>query len=255
MTSTSSVYKYVMEDVIKNIKHEFLSEGIPESVLAELQQVWEAKLAQSDTAAQPAAPAAETDVNQHLAYFYSNNAYNLDAASMPPESALLLNPSYAQHMARAAAGYSHPQPQEPPVEPQYGRPQPYMPPQEWSANSLAAYSAARQPTSAAAAAQARGRPAPQHPSNLPQYDGGDDDDDDDGDDDLGIKKENDGDEDLGSDLDDEEGEEPDTDNIALCQFEKVTRIKNKRKCNLKAGVMHLNGRDYLFNRANGEFEW
>ncbi len=39
MTSTSSVYKYVMEDVIKNIKHEFLSEGIPESVLAELQQV------------------------------------------------------------------------------------------------------------------------------------------------------------------------------------------------------------------------
>lgn len=89
-------------------------------------QVWEAKLAQSDTAAQPAAPAAETDVNQHLAYFYSNNAYNLDSASMPPESALLLNPSYAQHMARAAAGYSHPQPQEPPVEPQYGRPQPYM---------------------------------------------------------------------------------------------------------------------------------
>jgi len=39
MTSTSSVYKYVMDDVIKNIKHEFLSEGIPESVLAELQQV------------------------------------------------------------------------------------------------------------------------------------------------------------------------------------------------------------------------
>jgi hypothetical protein len=36
-----------------------------------------------------------------------------------------------------------------------------------------------------------------------------------------IKKENEGDEDLGSDLDDEEGEEPDTDNIALCQFEKV----------------------------------
>jgi hypothetical protein len=89
--------------------------------------VWEAKLAQSDTAAQQAAPvAAESDVNQQLAYFYSNNAYNLDAASMPPESALLLNPSYAQHMARAAAGYSHPQPQEPPVEPQYGRPQPYM---------------------------------------------------------------------------------------------------------------------------------
>jgi hypothetical protein len=41
---------------------------------------------------------------------------------------------------------------------------------------------------------------------------------------LQIKKENDGDEDLGSDLDDEEGEEPDTDNIALCQFEKVQAL-------------------------------
>jgi hypothetical protein len=37
--TTSAVYKHVIEDVIKNIKHEFLSEGIPESVLAELQQV------------------------------------------------------------------------------------------------------------------------------------------------------------------------------------------------------------------------
>jgi hypothetical protein len=89
--------------------------------------VWEAKLAQSDTAStQPPAAAATTgqegDVN-HLAYYYSNNnPYNL--VDLPQET-LLLNPALAQHMSRT--GYSHPQPQEPPVDqPQYGRPQPYM---------------------------------------------------------------------------------------------------------------------------------
>jgi len=70
-----------------------------------------------------------------------------------------------------------------------------------------------------------------------------------------VKQEGEGEGELGSDLDDSDDEEPQTENLVLCQFEKVTRIKNKRKCNLKAGVMHLNGRDYLFNKANGEFEW
>jgi transcription initiation factor TFIIA large subunit len=32
-------------------------------------------------------------------------------------------------------------------------------------------------------------------------------------------------------------------------------VKNKRKCNLKDGIMNLNGRDYLFHKATGEFEW
>lgn len=38
-STTSTVYKHVIEDVIKNMKHEFLSEGIPETTLRELQQV------------------------------------------------------------------------------------------------------------------------------------------------------------------------------------------------------------------------
>ena len=63
------------------------------------------------------------------------------------------------------------------------------------------------------------------------------------------------DEELGSDLDDSEEETLETDNRVLCQYEKVMRIKNKRKCTLKDGIMHLNGRDHLFSKAQGEFEF
>lgn len=59
---------------------------------------------------------------------------------------------------------------------------------------------------------------------------------------------------LGSDLDDD-NEEPSTEDIVLCQFEKVSRVKSKHKCQLKDGIMHLNGKDYLFSKATCEFEF
>lgn len=52
-----------------------------------------------------------------------------------------------------------------------------------------------------------------------------------------------------------EDEEPTTENYVLCQFEKITRVKNKRKCILGSGIMHLNGQEYVFHKATGEFEW
>lgn len=66
------------------------------------------------------------------------------------------------------------------------------------------------------------------------------------------------DDDLNSDDDVSSGEEdaiPTTQNVVLAQFEKVSRAKNKWKCTLKSGIMHLKGVDYLFNRATGEFDW
>ena len=59
---------------------------------------------------------------------------------------------------------------------------------------------------------------------------------------------------LGSDLDDD-AEEPETEELVLCQFEKVARVKTKHKCQLKDGIMHLNGKDYLFSKATCEFEF
>jgi hypothetical protein len=68
------------------------------------------------------------------------------------------------------------------------------------------------------------------------------------------------DDEINSDLDDTEDEdddnEQDDDNsLILCLYEKVTRTKNKWKCTLKDGVMTVNGKDMLFQKANGEFEW
>lgn len=72
-----------------------------------------------------------------------------------------------------------------------------------------------------------------------------------------------GDEAINSDLDDsEEDLDEDVDqgtagetDIVFCTYDKVARVKNKWKCVLKDGMVHVNGRDYLFAKCTGEFEW
>ncbi|KAG0163115.1 hypothetical protein DFQ30_000728, partial [Apophysomyces sp. BC1015] len=76
-----------------------------------------------------------------------------------------------------------------------------------------------------------------------------------------LDGEDDDDNDINSDLDDTDDADDDAEgaeeveNIILCLYDKVTRTKNKWKCVLKDGITLVNGRDYLFNRANGDFEW
>lgn len=47
----------------------------------------------------------------------------------------------------------------------------------------------------------------------------------------------------------------DTDNIVVCQYDKIIRNRNKWKFYLKDGIMNLNGLDYVFQKANGDAEW
>ncbi|CAK6951669.1 TFIIA-alpha and beta-like factor [Scomber scombrus] len=47
----------------------------------------------------------------------------------------------------------------------------------------------------------------------------------------------------------------DTDNIIVCQYDKIHRSKNRWKFHLKDGVMCYGGRDYVFSKAVGEAEW
>lgn len=68
--------------------------------------------------------------------------------------------------------------------------------------------------------------------------------------------------DINSELDDgsesEKSEEEEGDQegqIMLCLYDKVQRVKNKWKCNLREGVANINGRDYVFQKATGESEW
>lgn len=67
---------------------------------------------------------------------------------------------------------------------------------------------------------------------------------------------------INSDLDDPEDEtnqinDDDDDNgdTILCTYDKVQRVKNKWKCTLKDGVLNANGKEWLFHKGNGEFEW
>ncbi|KAL6713818.1 hypothetical protein ACLMJK_008312 [Lecanora helva] len=67
---------------------------------------------------------------------------------------------------------------------------------------------------------------------------------------------------INSDLDDpddalpeEEQDEGRPNQIMLCTYDKVARVKNKWKCTLKDGVLTTGGKEYIFHRAQGEFEW
>jgi len=47
----------------------------------------------------------------------------------------------------------------------------------------------------------------------------------------------------------------DTENVLVCQYEKIQRNKNQWKLYLKDGIMNLNGKDYVFHKATGESNW
>ncbi|KAK5134602.1 hypothetical protein LTR08_006258 [Meristemomyces frigidus] len=103
----------------------------------------------------------------------------------------------------------------------------------------------------------RSTPATTGPS-VPQLDGDVDDEDE-----KPIIKDEDDENAINSDLDDSDDDpaggigdddEDFGDNI-LCTYDKVQRVKNKWKCTLKDGVMSLNGKEWVFHKGMGEFEW
>ncbi|KAH7863426.1 hypothetical protein Vadar_017387 [Vaccinium darrowii] len=83
------------------------------------------------------------------------------------------------------------------------------------------------------------------PAVITQNDLGDDDNDD--------ESLNENDDDDYDDVD--QGEKLNTQHLVLAQFDKVMRTKSKWKCTLKDGIMHVNNKDILFNKATGEFDF
>ncbi|XP_043075916.1 transcription initiation factor IIA subunit 1 isoform X1 [Puntigrus tetrazona] len=139
-----------------------------------------------------------------------------------------------------------------------------------------------QPEQGAAHVQAQPQPQAQAPQQQPQasqqppmvlqVDGAgdtsseeDEEEEDEYDEDEDEDKEKDGGEDgqveeeplnSGDDVSDEEDQELfDTENVVVCQYDKIHRSKNKWKFHLKDGIMNLNGRDYVFSKAIGDAEW
>ncbi|CAH8825056.1 unnamed protein product [Trichobilharzia szidati] len=60
----------------------------------------------------------------------------------------------------------------------------------------------------------------------------------------------------GDDVSDEEPEVLfESDNVVVCQYDKIHRARNKWRFHLKDGIMSINGRDHVFQKAVGEAEW
>ncbi|GAB0131914.1 hypothetical protein EsDP_00000367 [Epichloe bromicola] len=82
------------------------------------------------------------------------------------------------------------------------------------------------------------------------HDGGDDDEDIDDEDAINSDLD-----DPEDDHDDDEVDDEGLGHIMLCMYDKVQRVKNKWKCTLKDGVLTVNGKEYVFHKATGEYEW
>lgn len=111
------------------------------------------------------------------------------------------------------------------------------------------------------------------PSVIGQIDGADDtsDEDDEDDHDDNDDDHDDNDDEHDEDCTGEEDEEPlnsdddvseedpsdlfDTENVVVCQYDKITRSKNRWKFHLKDGIMNLQGKDFVFHKALGDSEW
>ncbi|SMQ45184.1 unnamed protein product [Zymoseptoria tritici ST99CH_3D7] len=93
--------------------------------------------------------------------------------------------------------------------------------------------------------------------SIPQLDGAEDEENK-----LDIKDEDDADA-INSDLDDSDedaggpmgDDDDDLGDSILCTYDKVQRVKNKWKCTLKDGVMSVGGKEWVFHKGMGEFEW
>ncbi|KAF7361693.1 Transcription factor IIA alpha beta subunit [Mycena venus] len=229
-----TIYRTVIDDVIASIKHEFEEYGVAEDVLAELQHKWEEKV-----------------IASRVAEFEAPNP-------APPNF-----PPHAMQMMPQYAPVHHPYP--PPPQPQVAQPSQVKsePVDNRYMLNSATYTLPPLPGPKINGAGARPNPGGQtsvlsfppgppqgRAPTIPQVDGPSDDSDD-----SATPP-------PASDLDDSDTEDEDLEDgagantdIVFCTYDKVARVKSKWKCILKDGMIHANGKDYLFSRCTGEFDW
>ncbi|KAJ7268764.1 transcription factor IIA, alpha/beta subunit-domain-containing protein [Mycena haematopus] len=232
-----SIYRSVIDDVIASIKHEFEEYGVAEEVLAELQHKWENKVIASRVAEfEPPAPAphfpphAMQMMPQYARRYVLNNA----AYTLPP----LPGPKIGGSGARPNPGGQTSVLSFPPGPPQ-GRAAP-IPQVDGPSEDYSDDSSTPPPAAFAPRASHPSLPQPQASTSAVPADS----------------------EAINSDLDDSDTEDEDLEDgagantdIVFCTYDKVARVKSKWKCILKDGMIHANGKDYLFSRCTGEFDW
>jgi len=277
--SVKKIYLTVIDEVLTNVREAFLDEGYDEQLLQELKQLWENKL----NASKAVQTADESNTNGNSTGSTANNNNNSSSGLRLPtvtkESSSnrgMNNQNNAPVNNNAGANNSDIKPEMDSATRSalHALPQIVYPNQHHYHHHLQLHH------------DTNNRSINGKKSNhTPQLDGGvdgsssdDDDDDDDltansmhGDEEDDDKTNNEdhseceGKEDpdpLNSDDDLTEQGSPDsqsdlfdTDHVIVCQYDKITRIKNRWKFHLKDGIMNINGRDYLFSKANGDAEW
>lgn len=223
------IYKNIIQDVIGNVAVDFEEYGLDESVLSALQKNWEEKLLETKVANFARDPHADDDTDSA-----SEAGENQAPTSRRPTD----NGSYP-YGHQAVDGQS------------YYSPNQYADNQRQYAGGLAlpqtGYGDARVKHEPEELIRPRGGASNEtKPKVEPNA--------------AGLLP---GDEVIDSDLDDSEGDlDDDIDggdetnvDYVFCVYDKVQRVKNKWKTVFKDGMLHINGKDYLFQKCNGEFEW
>ncbi|KAJ1662743.1 transcription factor IIA subunit alpha [Coemansia sp. RSA 1813] len=289
----AAIYRYVIDDVVRNVQPDFEGHGVDNSVLEQLQRSWETKIIQSRVASFPGeeahvaaadyAAAAADHMHAPSDYAASSLDHRTNMAAPPninsaASLASIMNndsmaPSAASLASLAQSGRGQLMDDDDDVaDGAHDSQIPYtrhIPQNDGSAdtpsapwpsdteNALAQWRALRDARRRAIVAQLDGADdseddSPANPSTPPTAATTT----------AIAPTETEAQEDLiNSDLDDtdeddyENGGAEDIEHIILCQYEKVTRTRNRWKCVLRDGIMLINGRDYLFQKATGEFEW
>lgn len=274
--NVKKIYLTVIDEVLSNVREAFLDEGYDEQLLQELKNMWEAKL-NASRALQSAEDSSNANSNGNAVnrlpttghHKESNVKSEIDSATRSALNAL-------PQSFHSGASSSH----------QNGK-KLHTPQLDGNADDLCVVKP-KNKCSISLTKEMLKKMKNNSEEVIIQVDGGGDDSDvdDDDDDDIGEVSIH-GDEDDDDAEDDKAGnegnseyegkEDPDplnsdddltepgspdsnsdlfdTDNVIVCQYDKITRIKNRWKFHLKDGIMNINSKDYLFSKANGDAEW
>jgi len=218
----------VIKDVIANLPGSFAAAGYGDSnLLEQLEQIWKSKIAEANVRQPPAA------VPQQPGMYAMNNAHN--RIPQAPTGQTLESFMNTQPISGAPAQYMAPAAQ-PRAAPAQSNPSAYMAQMGSLLSQQGIPQALPQQTQQYAPQQVGNkRPREGQPG---QYEGA-------GDEDDSV---------LNSD-DDEEDDEPQTNNLVLCQFDKVSRAKQRWKITLSDGLARLNETDFVFHKATGELDF
>ncbi|KAJ3380685.1 transcription factor IIA subunit alpha [Lobulomyces angularis] len=241
------VYKGVIDDVIEKMSQHFLSQGLDHLILNQLSANWEQKLIQLNVAdfqqqqqPQDSTQNSSSQLFQGNPYLVNQDLFNTYAAANMANIQQSINQQVQQGAGNNSNGFN--------ITQNDGQDDETLP--------KSVLDEIEPPLKTKKNKNLKTQQLNRHEIDIiliKQLDGNED-----GDDDSDEDEEEDLDQNLGSDLDDSDDSDDSAqpvDHLILCQYEKVTRIKTKWKCVLKDGIVNVNGRDFLFNKANGDFEW